>query len=495
MDHLTDEQLAGLVLSTGADEQSAGHVAECDTCRARLEALRRVKAELAAAHAEFEASHVASRDRLRAALSREPQPVRLTSGSRPLATLLGGLNMRQRVALGGVGLSTAAVIVLMLFLANPASELSAMERMVKAVRGVTSFSFTWKGRVEFEPREGKPSVIRETTTNIYWRAPGPGEEQWFGDFAAPCKIVGLEPDASGDRHPEVRTDITEIYPTGKQGILIDYLRKYYFRTEVLMASELPHVSPVAMLRTIQEGSCNVVRELGTRQINGRDARGYVVNVKDTPAFHNMKINENEVEVWVDPETDLPMEFSLVESEGGEYTDVNRVVDCRWNIELDDKLFHTTPPAGFINATAPSEQSEIDSILAALRLYAELSGGKYPELLEFDRDAVRRQMLENAGFTGPQLPDWAEDAKYQQIEAAMPALQRLADVLVAKYHSGYYAEKVGAQDKDNVLVWWPPKRPTKGYLAIFGDLHSEHVPAARLVELEPATKNLVVLEDE
>jgi len=491
MAHFTDEQLAQIVIGTEAGEPPAGHLAECEACRARLEAMGRLSDRLSAGHAELDRTHAASRERLLAALAREPHPVRPEHTPSRLAFLLGGLNMRQRMALGGVGLSTAAVILLMLFLANPASELSAMERMVKAIREVTSYSFRFTSHVEFAPRDGKPSVIREQTIDTYWRAPGPGEQEWFGDLRAPTKIYGLEPDGSGGREARLRIHVVEIYPTGKPGILINYMRKYYFRTVPLGASEMYKLSPIAMLRTVREGQCEVIRDLGTRPIDGRAARGYVIDVKDAVSFPHV----GEVEVWVDPETDLPMEFSFVVSEEGEFTDVNRVVDCRWNIELDDKLFDTTRPEGFIDATRPHDQAEIDRIVAALRLYADLSGGKYPELLEFNRDAVRQQMLDNAGFTGPARPDWATDAKYQQIDEAMPALQRLADVLVGKWHTGYYAEKVGAADKNKVLLWWPPNLPGKGYLVFYGDLRSERISAAKLVELEPATENLLVYEDE
>jgi hypothetical protein len=492
MNHLTDEQLAGVALGTVADEQSAGHVVECDTCRVRLETLGRVKLELAAAHAEFEASHVASRDRLRAALSREPQPVRPRSASRPVAALLGGYNLRQRIALGGIGLSTAAVIVFMLLFANPARELSAMERIVKAVREVTSFSFQWTNRVSYSPsvqKTDKPSVIEQTCT-VYWRAPGPGKEQWFGDLAAPMKSVGLTSDSSGQPKQELRIDITEVYPTGKPGILIDYLRKYYFRTPPLPASEASKVSPVAMLTKVREGSCEVIRELGTRQFRGQEARGYLLNVKDAPAFRDV----DAVEVWVNSATNLPIEFSIENGIEGEYRETFRISDCRWNIELADKLFDTTPPQGFTDATWPRDETDIGNIVAALRLYANLSGGKYPDLSKFDRDAIRRQMLENAGFTGTPRKEWRDDPKYQQIDEAMPAFQRLANILLAKFHTGYYGDKVSSTDRDKVLFWWPA-RPGRGYVVLYGDLHAERVKPSKLAELEPATKNLVVLDDE
>jgi outer membrane murein-binding lipoprotein Lpp len=488
MEHLTDEQLARVALGLAEGEPLAGHVAGCAACQARLDKVSRLTDQLAAAHAEVDQTHTASRERLLAAIQQEPQPNRRAETAFRLASLLGGLNMRQRIALGGVGLSTAAVIVLTLVFANPVRELSAMERIVKAVREVTSCSFTWSNRITFAPREGKPRVIRVQTCNVYWRAPSPGNEQWLGDLAAPIKCVQLDPDAAGLRKPRLRTDITEVYPTGKPGILINFLDKYYFWTPPLPASELPRVSPMAMLTAVRDGSCEVIRELGTRQIEGREARGYILNVKGAPAFPKAK--GNEVEVWVDPATDLPIQFRFEEDNGGDPIAVFRITDCRWNIKLDDSLFKTMPPDGFVNSTWPTKRAKIDEIVSALRLYAELSGGKYPKLLKFDRDAVRRQMLENAGFNGPPQADWAKKKKFQQIEGAMPGLQQLADVLVDIWHTGYYADKVTAQDKDNVLFWWPDSVDRK-YVVFYGDLRSEVIPGPKLVELEPSTEGLVV----
>ena len=70
-----------------------------------------------------------------------------------------------------------------------------------------------------------------------------------------------------------------------------------------------------------------------------------------------------LEVWVDPETDLPMEFGF-ERKNGVETDVYRITDCRWNIEIDPKLFDTTPLEGYEDITPPSDDAASAEIVAA-----------------------------------------------------------------------------------------------------------------------------------
>ena len=72
-------------------------------------------------------------------------------------------------------------------------------------------------------------------------------------------------------------------------------------------------------------------------------------------------------MWVDPETDLPVEFGYQGVNESIYT--HRFFDFRWNVELDAKLFEPTPPAGFDDITPPSDERTIDQIAEALRLYA------------------------------------------------------------------------------------------------------------------------------
>ncbi len=123
-----------------------------------------------------------------------------------------------------------------------------------------------------------------------------------------------------------------------------------------------------------------------------------------------------VELWVDEQTDLPIEFSYggVDHESEHET---RVADFRWNIEVDPMLFEATPPAGFTDITPPTEAKDLESIAGALRLYEKLDGGHYPQSTTVDAATVVQTMKKLAGFEGPEQPAWASDKTYQQIKQA------------------------------------------------------------------------------
>src|SRR3972149_6740154 len=111
---LTDEQLAQLALRLADGDTLSPHVEECEACRARLESMRALTTQLSATHAEVEHGHAAARAQLLAQLEREPVPTRRGSVWKRLSLNPGGLTTGQRIAVGGIGLSTAALVMLVL---------------------------------------------------------------------------------------------------------------------------------------------------------------------------------------------------------------------------------------------------------------------------------------------------------------------------------------------------------------------------------------------
>src|SRR3989304_1848991 len=123
----TPEQLSALALGLD-DGEFAPHLSACPACRAKLDDVRRLSQELAAVHAKLDRNHATSRAQLLSRLSHIERP------SRSVATW-------RRFAFGGLGLTSAAALLLLAFFATSSSQLSAMERMLTAVREVTSYSF------------------------------------------------------------------------------------------------------------------------------------------------------------------------------------------------------------------------------------------------------------------------------------------------------------------------------------------------------------------
>ncbi len=91
-----------------------------------------------------------------------------------------------------------------------------------------------------------------------------------------------------------------------------------------------------MAFTLQDGT---EEDLGVRQIEGRNARG----------FRSMSWSGNELTFWIDAETDLPVRLEIV------HTNVGRKIilsDFEFTADLDESLFSTAVPDGYTLRIAP-----------------------------------------------------------------------------------------------------------------------------------------------
>jgi hypothetical protein len=446
--------------------------------------MRQLTHELAAAHAPFERIHAASRKELLRGLA--------------TANRAAPLFAWRRVAFGGVGLSAAAALILLAIFANSATQLSAMERIVNAVRDVKSFSYELTQEVEQPPRKekDKPARTLDGKTFTCWRAPADAGLDQFGDFRASQTHEWIYHLPTGDQGPELTMDLTEIHPSGKPGILIDYVAKKFYRVPPLHADDIANSKPLLWLRAVREKAGRLVEDLGARQIGGRNARGYVMTFDGAEPFDNF----GPVEVWIDPQTDLPMEFSFefdhANAEEG-FPERFSVTDIQWNADLGPKLFDTSAPAGFLDVTMPTDENTIAEVIDALGLFADLSGGRYPHVekldhrqfaTRFDADACYREMLDLAGFAGPERDEWASDLKYQRIQQSRAGLDTLERILQSYRWLIGYDSSIGPRDKDKVLLWWnvPTENPHDDdqYRVFYGDLRTEIVPEKTWVQFVP-----------
>lgn len=242
----------------------------------------------------------------------------------------------------------------------------------------------------------------------------------------------------------------------------------------LRAELIGEFSPITTVKKVRDGSGKVVRDLGTKVVQGRRARGFVLALDNAAPDSGY----DAVEVWVDPEADLPLEFSYERKhESGPI--IYRVTNCRWNIELDSQVFSTTPPEGYTDTTPPAKKEDIIRIADALKLYAELSGGRYPRVSKSSGAALGDEMRKMAGFVGPRQVEWADDIKYQEIEEATIALDCLSRIVRNKFQIGYRGAEVSRDNKDQVLLWWTLQ---EGYLVFYGDLMTEVVTEEKWSQL-------------
>ena len=108
---LTDEQLVQIALGLSDDQHLSTHIDECNACRTKLAEVRQITSQLAAAHAELDRAHASTRSRLLASLSNAEIATRPVSIWKRLTSRIGGLTIGQRIAAGGLSVSTAAALL------------------------------------------------------------------------------------------------------------------------------------------------------------------------------------------------------------------------------------------------------------------------------------------------------------------------------------------------------------------------------------------------
>jgi outer membrane lipoprotein-sorting protein len=210
---------------------------------------------------------------------------------------------------------------------------------------------------------------------------------------------------------------------------------------------------VNKLRTLVEKSA---QPAGVRRIGNVEVHGF--RVKD---------GADEYLVWADPKTRLPV---LVEQSG---PDGERIAysDFRFNPELDDELFALAVPKGY--KLHPLEIAELppeESLVQALRSYAETSAGKFPTRLEDASDLIEAPKLKvqnkrDQVLTSPELG-----------APATPVLRGVFNVLRVdvylsslKGNYGYSPEGAKLGDADKILFWYRPAHATKSRV-LHADLH-------------------------
>jgi hypothetical protein len=475
MNCLTEEQLAGLAIGVDDNVDLSAHVNQCAECRTKLESIGHLTQRLTAVHAEFVRNQSMSRTELLTRLQNAEQPAPGNDPWRSIKSRLASLTIRQRIAAAGIGLSTVIGMLLLIALVmNLATPLSAMERMVKQLRQVTSFSFELEETSDRISGDNRRRIQRNDIVN--WQAPA--------SLRATTRMVKLPLPPAADAIGEVIVHVEEIYTQGQRGILIDHKEKTFFRTPELQSESFGDGSPVNWLQRMSKGNVKVIDDLGTKQLHGKTARGYIVSLGHPVPDSG----ENKAELWVDTETDLPIEFRFENSGSTEtidsWTNVMRIYNCRWNIELDNALFEMNEPAGYDDVSWPTETKETELIVAALRLYARLSGGHYPRVTDFRGDEVQQEMFKLAESIEPAQSEPDRQKLLQEIQDASAGLGWITQTLRNKHHTGYYGAEVGPNDKEKVLMWWPVDIED-AYRVIYGDLRTEDLPLAAWSKLVPA----------
>jgi len=385
--------------------------------------------------------------------SEQPQERRLSA--RPwnrITHWMGGLTMRQRIALGG-GASAVILGLLLLWGHLVAKPVSAMEEMAKSIRQATSYKYSMSVRFDDDTR----GYRRDLTGTVYWLAPG---------------SVRSETTYDEDKWAGPGPEIVSVYPLRQPGIHIFHPHKTFYYLPVRQKALL--MAGTDDIASLGKFSGKADRQLGTKQINGKNAQGYIIDIERISAGHYSGF----AEVWLNIDGSLPL-FIRYDLKSPDFSCIHEITDIEWNIDLEPKLFDITPPEGYSNSKpAPSREERVGQITEALKIYAAASGGYYPPK-SIDAGTVDEacKMLGVAEWPRKNETD-GNAGKAAKVVAGVDQVLRLQ---IDKAEFAYYGKSVGPKDKDKVLLSW--KLNDGWHEVIFGDLHSDTMTTKRLRALE------------
>jgi outer membrane lipoprotein-sorting protein len=368
---------------------------------------------------------------------------------------LGRFTMRQRIAmLGGIGVAVLLGFLLLSgeIITKPAS---AMERMAENIRKAKSYKALLVSELKFDSGPDNPVVNarHRHVGTVYWLAPRTMRiEMW---------------------NPTPGNSFVMICPTGKPGITIHYDRGEYTLQPVREGPLPPLAATIEHLGSFV-GQAD--RELGSKEINGQKVWGYQIDKRKIEPDRYPGV----VEFWLDSDF-WPISVRVEERSPGMLS--SQTSEFQWNIDLDPKLFDTTPPKGLKERAQkpPTPEEQVRQIAKALRIYADMCSGHYPQHKRFYADVVRDEVYRMIGIEGSPTPQQRGSEKYKLVEGAMLGFACISMLQDQNPDFAYHGKTVEPEDKNKVLLRW--KLDDGRYEIIFGNLHAESVTAERLRTLE------------
>jgi outer membrane lipoprotein-sorting protein len=211
------------------------------------------------------------------------------------------------------------------------------------------------------------------------------------------------------------------------------------------------------------------KPVGERTIGGVKTRGFRV----------MLSPQQDMTIWVNPATGLPVLVESVGHAGGREIRTT-LSDFVLDRELDDSLFRIDPPQGYTARTVAAEtlsDAEVKTVEEAaarlLKVYTEKSGGTFPPKLD-DFNMFEKHLSKIKVKPGA-LPD----PELLRVVTVMVRFQLSAREIKNQY--GYKPEGAKLGDAGRVIFWYRPAGSAT-YRAVFADLHIGDVAADKLPEV-------------
>jgi hypothetical protein len=344
----------------------------------------------------------------------------------------------RTVASRGARLALAAVVLLTLIAVAPlfnADHSNVWARVLENTREIGNYTFRW---TTIERRPGTQDT-QETTIYHIWKDHG-------------MYIEGCTQGGRGHRLYMLYDSNTRttVYPATKEYERYPSRESYGWDTPKEMAIWLLNGNYV---------------ELGKRTIDGRVCMG-IESVREPNMLAAQGVVNWRSEVWFDAETMLPasIETSQVSTDPG--------VSCV--IRQDRFEYGVEFPADLLDYRIPDDYTP--TVVSGLRLFSELTGGKYPRQLE--EGLIRHEVGDRAKVDSAIEAGSLPSGKY-----GYDSLERAAYfyrmVVLGGWEAGYFGGRVTAEDANRVLLYW--NDPELGCQVVWGNLRMETLSKDELID--------------
>jgi outer membrane lipoprotein-sorting protein len=234
--------------------------------------------------------------------------------------------------------------------------------------------------------------------------------------------------------------------------------------------------PVNFLDQMRKMTAKDAQELGEEKVDGRVMR----------KFKLVRL-EQEMTVWVDPDTHLPVKVETELHTGAATRPATHAVmsDFEWNVAVNELEMSVTPPPGYIvetsklDASPPSERD----LIASLRVLAEANDGRFPDQL--DSSAMVKAVTQQLQAKRATSAQAALDVKAMTAKLTTWSRGQMF-ITAANGEDWQYAGagvKLGA--KDRPVMWYRPAGST-AYHVIFGDLSVKEMVKNQLPKVATTT---------
>jgi len=405
-------------------ETTREHLENCGDCRQDLEKLSEDDRKLQ----DFAASHESRISDLVLQVTNElPQPiVSIDSGKK-------NKNRFRMISTRGIAAAAAIVVFLVFFLQGPNPSFDAWADVLETVRKATTSQFRLRdmsgGNVESRQAYSEEGTSHRTYED------GHLVEALFVDFR-----------------------------TGEM-VYMAYPLKMAIRMKI---SEAMVHDPAETFNFLQEYE---YEKLGDRKINGETAAG--IRITDG-RFLAERMERAQLELWVNPETNLPIRFDVQgEIEGGRKTKHIRFHDFQWNEPLPANEFRPEIPENFTLHDGIELAVDEEHCIRALGMYSE-TVGRYPSSLAYE--TLKAELWKSPGARQKDVGSMV--AEMFQIRLASTFFGDLVD---DEKEVVYFGNSIRPGDAAGVLMRW--KTGNDQYRVVWGDLHVSTVSGKQLLSLE------------